>query len=229
MHPTHLRAYLLGRLSEAERQEIESRIFEDDDFDSRMQEAETDLLDDWASGRLSPSDAEAVRRRFPQQERSLATLLARRAQPVAPEPKRAVRVWLAVAALLCIAIATSYLLRRPVQTPRPEPLVQVPIETNLQILALHTPSTRGASVPLFRLSPQAATVRITAPATGGLARYELVLESAAAPFRAQAFPSQGILSLDLPASRFPAGNCDLLVYGPDGVLLAVYAFRVERN
>ncbi|MBS1825047.1 MAG: hypothetical protein JST93_06980 [Acidobacteria bacterium] len=219
----------MGRLTEAERLEIESLVFEDDDFDSRMQEAESDLLDDWARGRLSPADAEAVLTRFSPQQRSLATLLARRAQPVSPSPKRPVRLWLAIAAMLCIAISSAYLLRRPAETAPPEPVAQVPPRTNLQILALHTPSTRGASVPLFRLSPQAATIRITAPATGGFATYELALESASAPFRAQAVPSQGVLSLDLPASNFPVGNCDLLVFAPDGALLATYAFHVVRD
>lgn len=229
MDSTRLRAYLLGRLSEAERHAVESRLFDDDDFDSRMQEAETDLLDDWARGRLSPSDAEAVQRRFPQEKRSLATLLARRARAVAASPKRGGRVWLAVAALLCISIGTSYLWRRPAETPRPRPLAQISPESRPQILALRTPSTRGASVPLFRLSPQAATIRITAPALGGFAKYELALESAGPPVRAAAVPSQGILSLDLPASSFPVGNCDLLVYAPNGVLLESYPFRVERD
>ncbi len=229
MDTTRLRAYLLGRLPEAERLEIESRVFEDDDFDSRMQEAQTDLLDDWARGRLSSADAEAVQRRFAPQERSLAMLLARRAQPIAAPPKRSVRVWLAVAALLCVAIATAHLMRRPAEPAREQPVAQVPPEPNLQILALNKPSTRGASVPLFRLSPRAATIRITAPATGGLARYELALESSAAPIRQAVVPSSGIISLDLPAARVPVGNCDLLVFGPDGVLLAAYSFRIERD
>lgn len=226
MNPATLRAYLLGQLAGADRHAVEARMFEDDAFDSLLQEAETDLLDDWARGRLSPREADAVVNRFPAAKRALARQLAARARP----PRRNVlHWWLAVAALLLAALSGAFWLQQHQRPGGTAPVANRVDESKLQVLALRTPSTRGASVPLFRVTPQTATVRIIVPAPGALASYELELESAGAPVHHSVSPLGGTLALDLPVASLPTGNCDVLVFGPDRALVATYAFRVERD
>lgn len=230
MNPVRLRAYLLGRLSDAERHEIESRVFEDDDFDSLLQEAEADLLDDWARGRLVPQDADTVPRRFPPEKLRLAKVMAGHTRSVAPGRDRGVRRWLAAAAALCVISGGAYLHRRPVvEMPPPAPVVKRPADGAVQVFALHAPATRGVSVPVFRLSRETVIVRLTVQVAAGSGRHVVELESAGPPIRLEVTPSGGGLSIDIPASQAPAGNCDLLIFEPGGTLLATYAFRIERE
>ncbi|MEJ1929913.1 hypothetical protein WDZ92_06470 [Nostoc sp. NIES-2111] len=56
------RAYLLGQLTPQEREEFEEELFADTERLEALQHAETDLFDDAAAGRLSPSDLEAWNR-----------------------------------------------------------------------------------------------------------------------------------------------------------------------
>src|SRR5882724_8350008 len=106
MNPDQLRSYLLGRLPPGEREEIETRAFEDDIFDSQLQEAEADLLDDWARGKLTQADAERVKQRIPEAKREFAVRLGRKIGKLNP-PRRQSRVWqvAAAAALLCVTPA----------------------------------------------------------------------------------------------------------------------------
>ncbi|MBL8220017.1 MAG: hypothetical protein JNL62_12350 [Bryobacterales bacterium] len=219
---------MLGRLSDAEREEIESRIV-DDDFDNLLQEAEADLLDDWARGCLSPQDSDAVRRRFPAEKRQLAKLMAQRSGPVASRRDKGVGRWLAAAAMLCVISAGAYWLTRSAETPPREPVVRKAEESKVQVLALLAPATRGATAPVFRLSRDTAMVRITVQADGRSGKHSIEIESAGAPIRKESTPSGGILSIDVPASGMPAGDCNLLVFEPGGALVATYAFRLVRD
>ncbi len=54
--------YLLGELSESEQADLEQRYFADSAVFARLSQCETDLIDDYARGRLSP----AMRERFEQ-------------------------------------------------------------------------------------------------------------------------------------------------------------------
>jgi hypothetical protein len=55
----HLRRYLLGRLPEAESDELEVRLLAEPDVHQEMLAAEDDLVDDYALGRLDAADREA--------------------------------------------------------------------------------------------------------------------------------------------------------------------------
>lgn len=57
-----LRALLLGRLPEAQAQELADRVLLDEAFCLRLQALETDLIDDLARGHLDESDRAAARR-----------------------------------------------------------------------------------------------------------------------------------------------------------------------
>src|SRR5579871_4453701 len=60
MDDKQLREYVLGGLTPEQREQIECRIFEDDDFADFVRESEADLLDGFTSGTLNEED----RRRF---------------------------------------------------------------------------------------------------------------------------------------------------------------------
>lgn len=66
-----LESFLLNELVSSEREEIEQRIFADDDLFARVEEIETDLIDGYAGGTLEPD----MMRRF---EASLESVPARR-------------------------------------------------------------------------------------------------------------------------------------------------------
>jgi anti-sigma factor RsiW len=55
-HPSKLKEYLLGRLSEAERQAMERRCFADDEFFLDVEAAEQDLIDSYVRGSLPPGE-----------------------------------------------------------------------------------------------------------------------------------------------------------------------------
>ncbi|WP_257387244.1 hypothetical protein [Tahibacter caeni] len=56
-----LRQWLLQRLPDAEAARLEAQLMQDDSLLDRLRDAETDLLDDAARGRLSTAEAQALR------------------------------------------------------------------------------------------------------------------------------------------------------------------------
>jgi anti-sigma factor RsiW len=59
-----LRSYLLGRLGEAERSQLDQRLLTDDSLAERVQLAESQLIDQYASGELDQADQELFSRKF---------------------------------------------------------------------------------------------------------------------------------------------------------------------
>ena len=56
--------YLLGELSESERADLERRYFADNAFFERLSQCESDLMDDYARGRLSPETRERFEKAY---------------------------------------------------------------------------------------------------------------------------------------------------------------------
>ena len=56
--------YLLGELSESERADLERRYFADSAFVERLSQCESDLMDDYARGRLSPETRERFEKAY---------------------------------------------------------------------------------------------------------------------------------------------------------------------
>ena len=56
--------YLLGELSESERADLERRYFADSTFFERLSQCESDLMDDYARGRLSPETRERFEKAY---------------------------------------------------------------------------------------------------------------------------------------------------------------------
>lgn len=59
-----LRAYLLGRLGEVERSQLDQRLLTDDSLAERVQLAESQLVDEYVSGELDGTDQELLKRKF---------------------------------------------------------------------------------------------------------------------------------------------------------------------
>lgn len=60
----NLHDYLLGLLPEAERDALESRLFEEDDLVNQLAQAETELIDDYVCHRLSAADRASVEKNY---------------------------------------------------------------------------------------------------------------------------------------------------------------------
>jgi len=71
--------YLIGSMSDEERDGVGTRLFVDEAFAEAIDEVETDLIDEYASGRLSSADAKAVRIRLLNSERQQERLAVARA------------------------------------------------------------------------------------------------------------------------------------------------------
>jgi hypothetical protein len=104
-----LRAYLLGKLTESEVEQVEVRLVEDPDFFAQMESAEDDLLDAFARGNLDADDRAKFVERFGADSRRLrfAKALAQRttSRKVMPFVRRP-WVGLAAAAALIIVVGT---------------------------------------------------------------------------------------------------------------------------
>jgi hypothetical protein len=111
----HLRRYLLGDLSESEAAALETAYFGDPTLLARLELAEHDLLDDYASGRLPQADREKLERTvLATRDGRMELALARALRPV-PDvqssaaafdrpARRAPRTrWLAAAAAVALA------------------------------------------------------------------------------------------------------------------------------
>jgi hypothetical protein len=182
-----LRDWLLGRLSPADAETLEQRVLGDDAFGARLAEAETDLLDDLAAGRLAGDERAAALARFTATPRArlrwrVARALARfskrdaaRAVHRTSRPEfrhaRRRRGWLvgAFGAAAAIAIAVVGLNLRA-----PAPGTQV------ATITLLADRQRGAEQESIAVPHDAASVRLQLEVDdpGDSARFALEIEDA---------------------------------------------------
>ena len=158
-----LRDWLLGRLPSAEAEALEQRVLGDDAFGARLQDVETDLLDDLAANRLADGERAVAIARFNATPRArwrlrVARALARfaspartahRARPIG-DARRAHsrRRWLGVAlgAVAAVAVvAVGVRLRAPVS------------DATITILA---DRQRGSAPDAYAVPRAASTVRL---------------------------------------------------------------------
>jgi len=59
-----IRNYLLGQLSDEDREEFERRYFSDEELFDELQAAEDDLIDDFLSGNLSQAEVDMFQQNF---------------------------------------------------------------------------------------------------------------------------------------------------------------------
>ncbi|MBL8217298.1 MAG: hypothetical protein JNK87_41645 [Bryobacterales bacterium] len=214
MSPDLLRAYLLGQASPEDCAAIEERLFADDTFEALLAEAEADLLDDWARGRLTPADAALIPQRFPKPKRDLARALLLAAKPRRKplHPQR----WalLAAAALLLLAVALFL---------RPGPPRVLIAEIRLQQQA-----TRGTNPPLYRMQA-GRRIRLSVPKLDdGFLDWKLQIEPGA-PIAAEVANGRVFADFDLPDGRHQLLVSASRTSGGLLELVAVYPFELRRD
>jgi hypothetical protein len=103
--------FLLGTAGEEERQEVERRLFAEDEFADELQAREDDLVDDYAHGRMGAALREQFERRWlssPQGRERVA--FARAAQRLRRRARRTpLPAWLSLAAAALLALTTTAL------------------------------------------------------------------------------------------------------------------------
>lgn len=121
---TPIRAWLLGRLPEAEAERLEGEIVASEETFETTRAVESELFDELARGRLTPSEKEAFLRRYPtpdaRRRLAFASALAQRAESNLVRTARfRWTPWLAAAAVLVVAVA-AVLMRPAAVAPDPQ-------------------------------------------------------------------------------------------------------------
>jgi hypothetical protein len=144
-----------------EREAFQCQLLEDEQTATRVREAEVELFDAYARGRLPAefrADFENKLLRDPHAPSKLAT--ARGLARLAGRRAWRVPVLAAAAGLLLAAVGLALFLRKGPATPPAPPAAVVVFPIQLEAV------TRGASVPVFRISPDATEVELRAPVAG---------------------------------------------------------------
>ena len=176
-----LTRYLLGYLSDPDREAVSDRLFTEDSLAEALEEIERDLLDDYAAGNLSARDRTAVATRLLTSERQQEKLTFARTfagRSRAPKRRNVQRLLLwAAAAILTVGAAgiwwsassrptepQSAQKAPPVETPAPKSPSPAPVAV---FAALLTPgSLRDGEMQEVVLPPGAELVRLDLQLTG---------------------------------------------------------------
>lgn len=211
--------YLLGRLSEAERDAFQQQLLEDSGLFERIREEENDLLDDYSAGRLNPADREAVEQRLLHNSEGQAKLrfaqsLQRRKER--PIPRR--RLLMAAAAVALLALGVSWMIRL---SHRQQPVRFV----------LAQATTRSDDVAELPLPDPRATVILVVPDHPLLRGAPLKLELKDSSGRSIAAADGGARrEIAIPGNAFATGLYTLgAVDSRTGQALLYFSFRVVPN
>jgi hypothetical protein len=197
--------FLLGAAGEEERQQMEARLFADDEFMAELQDREDALIDDYAHGRLADGDRAAFERRFLGSPSGRARVaFARAAARLAPPAasRRATRppAWLPTAAAVVFAIGAGLMGARAVRlgdelageraraAAREQDLLRqvdsarrpAPPMPPAPLLVLRAQGTRDSGETPELAAPGAGTVviAVTLPSGAAYASYQAVLRTA---------------------------------------------------
>ena len=219
-----LRAYLLGRLPEAEAEHLEERFLEDDDLFATLRGVEDDLVDEFARGQLSDADARAFAGRTEGQDGRVlfSRALSKKARKTAP---RARPLWIpfAIAATLVLALGLPPFLTRPAQAPVTEPAptsAAAPADVALTVLIATTRSASSGGEVLLPENTARLRLSVTLDPEDRFDQYRLELRSPAGivvyradDLRKAAEGGMLMLKADIPASVLIAGAHELEVTG----------------
>jgi hypothetical protein len=181
-----LLAYKLGELPSAERSALEERMFNDEAFSDRLEEAEYDLIDDYRAHRLSTAERPRVEKAFSREQ--LMCALPPATSPLQPSANVPLstsawprfRLPLAAAVLVLLTATSWFLVSRHMQeresnyvaathAPASPPVVPgnstpsshtLPNPAATAVLLLGPEITRGAPTVELQLSPAVTTLRV---------------------------------------------------------------------
>jgi hypothetical protein len=235
MDENQLREYLLGGLTPEEREQIECRIFEDDDFADSLRDTEADLLDRFTSGALHEAD----RRRFAvlagnpawAAKLSVSQWIATQSSgaPLRLAP-RTTPWWLGWAAALAAAAFAGLMAR---ENGRLSALLAKPGAASLVASISMTAGTqRDSSDRTLAIPASSEVLRVEMPAEIGYQDYLLSVEGSGASFTVPALLRAETVVGWIPSAMLRSGHYDFLLRARRGgasELLATYPVRIERN
>jgi hypothetical protein len=242
MDDKRLREYLLGGLTPEEREQIESRMFEDDDFADSLREMEADLLDCFTSGRLDEADRArvAVLTRNPAWASKVAVSKWIAAQATSAPLRRAsfgsiwaaprtTAWWLGWAAALAAAIFAGWMARENGQL---RALQAKPTASLVASISLTTGTQRDSSERTLAIPASSEVLRVEVAAESGYREYVLSVEGSGASFTVPAELRGATAVAWVPSAMLLAGHYDFLLKGQRGgaaELIGTYSVRIERN
>jgi hypothetical protein len=250
------RAYLLGDVSEEERERIELELLSGENGVAAIEEAEDGLIEDYLAGVLAPAERERFARHFlaaPEHARSLtaARWLREQMAPAPRRPERA-RTWAMLAAAASIAIVLGGLwLAAPTRVavgPRPSPTILpargTPTEAPFVRVATLTLSagrvmSAGTSVPHATLTRDTARLRLELVAENPqLDRCRVSIADArdntvwqAEGLRAARVAGGAVVTVEVPATALPDASLYkvTLAAEPSGAVSGRYDFELRRE
>jgi len=231
---TDSRAYLLGRMPEADAERFEARVLEDDDVFQAVRQAEDDLFDAFARGELDADDRERFVARFGREAGRLAfsRALAQRVTQERPHggagPSRFPWIPLAAAAAIVLIAGGALVLRPQPQRDRipvaNAPAAGAPASAAPPVvvaLSLATSRAAGetASVSLPAAAP-ALQLRVRLNPADKYDRYTMELRSQANrvvwrgdELKAALDAGDLVVTGTIPTASLDAGTYELLVRG----------------
>lgn len=225
----HLREYLLGGLTLEEREQIESRMFADDDFADSLREMETDLLDRFTLGTMNEADrgrlAVLTGNSAWAPKLAISRWIARQAAPAAHRTSaRASAWWLGWAAAAVGAMLAGWMVRENGRLRAlPGLVTSVSLTTGMQ---------RNGSERTLVIPASSEMVRVEMPGESGYNQYVLSVEGSGTPITVPAeVRGETVIAWVQPA-MLPTGHYDFLLKGSRGgasELLATYSVRIQRN
>ncbi len=238
-----LRAYLLDKLTQEERSLLEERMFADDELFDRMLDAENDLVDAYAAGRLSPGDAAkfAAGTNHPPGRRNRVTVakaLFAREQTARSPGNRYRKVHLqqalSVAAALVVVSVAAWLYKA--KTSMLVPSARIAVRPGASVMSIFLTSTvtreRNAA-PSITLPKGTTELRVTAavPAVTPDTALHAELRAATGNLVWQGTPQSwagNSPTFLIPAAQLPSGAAELDVFaGAARRLVGVYPLRFE--
>lgn len=223
-----LRAYLLGRATDADAARLEAQLLEDEQLVGTLQSLEDDLFDEYARNTLSADDARRFLERYGDQKERLTFA---RALAARTSRTRSVRWgWLPLALAATLVLAAGGYLLIPTSTPAPSGVVarqaQTPV-TPPPVFALvslgGSRADSGAPVITVPKEADAIQVRVRLNPADRFDRYVMELRSAsnAVVWRAddrQASAEAGDMLIEgtVPAVSVREGSYELAVSGLTG-------------
>lgn len=256
-HDDHeMRLYLLGKLPPERREELQAQFFEDDASYDRLLEAENDLIDDYARGKLTADDARAVEEGLAvgqQQQDSIRFARAlwraeqRRAGDVHTKAHGHVQQWAIAAAIAVVSITSAawfavqnaslrhdlVTATRNAQTVaevRNTPLPNAPPFAAVTL----DPTLRGTGARVVTVPASAGLVKIELAGIGGFNDYSPELQRGGSVVWTESgvtASTEGVLTVWIPSELLSEGSYEFIVYGSaNGArrLAGAYPFQVRR-
>jgi hypothetical protein len=242
-----LRAYLLGHATPEDAERVEARLLEDQDVFDAVREAEHDLFDEYARGRLAAGDRARFLERFGTQTDRIAFARALAARTGGGTVLRFARFtrprWIqaAAAALLVVAAGSVLLTRRhPEKGPYPfSPEIRTAPSAGVTVAVLTLGTSRAASTAASVALPKksaALELHIRLDPADRFDSYSVSVRSSAnaivwqaANLPAAVVNGELTITATIDASALAAGSYEVAVQGNNNDVLGYQTLTISRT